>query len=231
MPNKPIYRIKDLESSDRPRERLAKVGADALSNAELVAILLRVGIAGENAVQLASKLLVTFGGLRGLQKATVAEVARVKGIGEAKAAQVKAAIELGRRLSLEGMEDKPFVGSPKMIFDLVQYKMANLPQEELWVLLLDTRNYILKIEPLYKGSLNASTVRVAEIFKAAIVMNAASIILVHNHPSGDPSPSPEDISLTRQAAEAGKLLDIEVLDHVIIGAGRYVSLKEKGLGL
>ena len=224
------YRIADMAVNDRPRERLAQVGAEALSNAELIAILLRVGIKGENAVQMGSRVLTTVGGLRGLHRASFTEVSAIKGLGEAKTAQLKAAIELGRRLSLEDTVEKPFLGSPRLVYDLVQYEMTAFTQEHLWVINLDTRNHLLKIEKLYKGSLNASTVRVGEIFRSAIQNNAASVILVHNHPSGDPSPSPEDINLTRVATQSGKLMDIDVLDHIIIGDGKFVSLKEKGLG-
>lgn len=224
------YRIADMAENDRPRERLELIGAESLSNAELIAILLRVGIKGENAVQMGNRVLTTVGGLRGLHRASFSEVAGIRGMGCAKTAQLKAAIELGRRLALEDTVEKPFLGSPKLVFDLVQYEMAAFSQEHLWVINLDTRNHLLKIERLYKGSLNASTVRVGEIFRSAIQNNAASIILVHNHPSGDPSPSPEDINLTRVVAQSGKLLDIDVLDHIVIGDGKFVSLKERGLG-
>lgn len=225
------YRIKDILSSERPRERLAREGAGVLSDAELLAILLRVGIEGENAVQLGNRLLTTFGSLRGLHQASVDEIAGIKGFGLAKAVQIKAAIELGQRMHTEETRSRPFIGEPRMIYDLVHIEMSAFNQENLWVIVLDTRNYVLDIVRLYQGTLNASTVRVGEIFEAAIRMHAASIILVHNHPSGDPSPSPEDINLTRQAAAAGKLMDIEVLDHVIIGTGKFASLKERGLGL
>lgn len=225
------YRITDLAVSERPRERLAEVGPGSLSNAELLAILLRVGVQGENAVQLGQRLLQDFGGLSGLHQAAFVEVCKQHGIGAAKAAQIKAAIELGRRMAAQSLEDRPAIHSPKDAADLVQYEMSALPQEHLWVILTDTRNRVLRIEKMYKGSLNSSTVRVGELFRAAIQHNAASILIVHNHPSGDPAPSPEDVSLTRAVVEAGKLLDISVLDHLVIGSGgRFVSLKERGLG-
>ncbi len=226
----PPYRITDLDENERPRERLARLGAQSLSNAELIAILLRVGVPGENAVQVGQRLLQTFGGLRGLHRAAFDEVCAQHGIGEAKAAQIKAAIELGRRLTLESPEERPAITSPADAARLVQYEMSALEQEELRVLLLDTRNRVLKISTVYRGSLNASQVRVGELFKDAIRRNAAAIIVVHNHPSGDPSPSPEDIAITRAIVEAGKLLDVRVLDHLVIGGGRFVSLKERGLG-
>jgi DNA repair protein RadC len=226
----PTYRITDLAESERPRERLARLGPQSLSNAELIAILLRVGVPGENAVQVGQRLLQTFGGLGGLHRATFEEVCAQHGIGEAKAAQIKAAIELGRRLTLESPEEQPVITSPADAARLVQYEMSALEQEELRVLLLDTRNRVQKISTVYRGSLNSSQVRVGEVFKEAIRSNAAAVIVVHNHPSGDPSPSPEDVAITRAIREAGELLDVKVLDHLVIGHGRFVSLKERGLG-
>jgi DNA repair protein RadC len=179
-----VYRITDLAINDRPRERLAEVGPQALSNAELIAILLRVGVQGENAVQLGQRLLNHFGGLAGLHKASFIEVCQQHGLGAAKAAQVKAAIELGRRMTLESPEERPAIHSPGDAAALVNYEMSALTQEQLWVLLTDTRNRLIGIEKVYKGSLNASSVRVGELFKAAIQRNAASILIVHNHPSG-----------------------------------------------
>lgn len=227
---KPTYRIADLAVDERPRERLARLGAGALSKSELLAILLRVGTEGENVIDLSSRLLQEFGGLRALHRASFEELCNVRGLGPAKAAQLKAAIELGNRMLLEDPETRPVIGSPEDAFALVQYDMLGLMQENLWVLLLDTRNRVIRIEKLYQGSLNASSVRVGEIFKAAIQRNAASIIVMHNHPSGDPKPSPEDIALTRALVQAGRLLDIDLLDHVVVGHGRYASLKEMGLG-
>ena len=224
------YRITDLHSSERPRERLAALGPQALSNAELLAILLRVGVRGENAVQVGLRLLQTFGGLSGLHRAAYAEVCEQHGIGPAKAAQIKAAIELGRRLTLESPEERPAIHCPGDAAALVQYEMSALEQEHLRVLLLDTRNRVLDIVEIYRGSLNASQVRVGEIFREAIRRNAAALIVVHNHPSGDPSPSPDDVAVTRAIVQAGRLLDIGVLDHLVIGQGRWVSLKERGLG-
>ncbi len=223
------YRMIDLDASERPRERLAEAGPEALSNAELLGILLRVGIPGENAVQLGGRLLASFGGLVGLHRATLDEVCSQHGIGMAKAAQIKAAIELGRRMAAASPEERPVIHAPKDAADLVMYEMMAFTQEQLWVILTDTRNRVISIEKLYKGSLNSSMVRVGELFKAAIQRSAASILIVHNHPSGDPTPSPEDIALTRGVIQAGKLLDVEVLDHLVIGAGKFVSLKERGL--
>lgn len=226
----PTYRITDLAENDRPRERLAKNGAGALSKAELLAILLRVGIRGENAVQMAQRLLNKNHGLLGIHRASFEELCDQPGIGPAKAAQIKAAIELGYRLAKEAPEDRPAIHSPADAAALIRDEMSVLEQEELWVMLLDTRNRLMEIVKLYRGSLNSSMVRVGEVFKSAIRRNAACIVVLHNHPSGDPTPSPEDVSLTRAIVSSGKLLDIDVLDHVVVGGGRFVSLKERGLG-
>ncbi len=224
------YRIKDIDPTDRPRERLAEKGPDVLTSAELLAILLRVGVKGENAVQLGQRLLNDLNGLAGIHKADFQEVCDQKGVGPAKAAQIKAAIELGRRLISQDPEAKKAIHGPGDAADIVKYSMMALDHEELWVLLLDTKNQVISTEKLYKGSLNSSMVRIGELFKAAIQRNAASIIVVHNHPSGDPTPSPEDIYLTKALVQAGKLLDIEVLDHIVIGGSSHVSLKDKNLG-
>lgn len=225
-----MYRITDLAEEERPRERLAKLGPKALTSAELLAILLRVGVPGENAVQVGQRLLQTFGGLTGLHRAAFDEVCNQRGLGPAKAAQIKAAIELGRRLNLESPDELPSIHSPADAAAMLQYEMSALEQEELRVMLLDTRNHVLNTYTIYRGSLNTSQVRVGELFKNAIRRSAAAIIVIHNHPSGDPTPSPDDVAVTRAIVEAGKLLDIDVLDHLIIGHGRYVSLKERGLG-
>lgn len=227
---KPIYRITDLPAEERPRERLARLGSQALTTAELLAILLRVGVSGENAVLVGQRLLKTFGGLLGLHRAPYEELCHQRGLGEAKSAQIKAAIELGRRLSLESPSERPIISCPADAAALVAYEMSALEQEHLRVVLMDTRNRVLDIVEIYKGSVNSSQVHVGEVFKAAIRRNAVAIIVVHNHPSGDPTPSPDDIGVTRAIVQAGKLLSVDVLDHMIIGQGRWVSLKERGLG-
>jgi DNA repair protein RadC len=224
------YRITDLAEAERPRERLARLGPQALTSAELLAILLRVGVSGENAVQVGQRLLQYFGGLNGLHRADFGEVCSQHGIGTAKAAQIKAAIELGRRLTQASPEERPAIHSPEDAAALVQYEMSALEQEELRVILLDTRNRVLHIDSVYRGSLNTSQVRIGELFRTAIRNNSAAMIVIHNHPSGDPAPSPDDVAVTRAIVQAGKLLDIEVLDHLVIGSGRFVSLKERGLG-
>lgn len=224
------YRITDLQTSERPRERLVEHGAQALSNAELLAILLRTGLEGANAVEVGRELLQTLNGLIGIQRASFDELKSIKGIGFAKAAQVKAAIELGRRITIASPGERSVINSPEDAANLVLYEMAALSQEELWVIYLDTRNRVLKISKIYRGSLNSSQIRIAELFKEAITTSAAQMIVIHNHPSGDPTPSPEDIAITRAIVSAGKLLDIEVLDHLVIGQGKYTSLKQRGLG-
>jgi len=224
------YRIHDMDEAERPRERLARLGAQSLSNAELIAILLRVGVRGESAVAMGQRLLQTFGGLAGLHRADFSQIQKMHGLGMAKAAQIKAAIELGNRLRLEAPEERPAIHSPADAAALVQYEMSALEQEEMRVMLLDIRNRLLSIVSVYRGSVNSSQVRVGELFKAAIRQNAPSMIVFHNHPSGDPTPSPDDVAVTRAIVQAGKLLDVDVLDHLVIGMGRFVSLKERGLG-
>ena len=227
---KPIYRIMDLHESDRPRERLASLGPQALTSAELIAILLRVGVKGESAVAVGQRLLNKFGGLAGMHRAPLADLKKQHGLGDAKAAQIKAAIELGRRLTLESPEERPTINSPADAAALVLYEMSALEQEHLRVVLLDRRNRVSEIVEVYKGSVNSSQVRVGEVFKEAIRKNASALVVIHNHPSGDPTPSPDDVAVTRAIVQAGKLLDVEVLDHLIIGQGKWVSLKERGLG-
>jgi DNA repair protein RadC len=224
------YRIRDLESSQRPRERLASLGATSLSNAELIAILLRTGIKGINAVQLGQKILMDCGGLAGLHRLSYTELCRMRGIGPAKAAQIKAAVELGNRFAASTPTEHPVIQSPEDAASLILYEMGALEQEHLNVMLLDTRNRMVKLVEVYRGSLNSSLIRVSEVFKEAVRANAAAIIVVHNHPSGDPTPSPEDISVTQAIVQAGKLLDIEVLDHIVVGKNKFISLKSRGLG-
>jgi DNA repair protein RadC len=219
------YRITDFEESQRPRERLETLGAEALSNAELLAILLRVGMKGANAVQIGQKTLDHFNGLLGVHRTGFTELCQVDGIGKAKAAQIKAAIELGRRINSLSIDSRRQISSPQDVADLVMYEMMALEQEELWVILLDTRNRLLGKDRLYRGSLNASSVRPVEVFKRAIRHNAASLIIVHNHPSGDPSPSPEDVNLTRVLLDAGRLLECPLLDHIVVGANGVASIK------
>jgi DNA repair protein RadC len=222
--------IREMPVGERPRERLEHYGAAALSNAELLAIILRGGVKGQSVLNLAQALLAKHGGLMGLARASFPELCAEHGIGPAKTTQIKAALELGRRLLIESPDARPQITSPADAANLIQLEMSVLEKEEVRVLVLDTRNRVLDIPTVYVGSLNTSVVRVGELFRDAIKQNAAAVIVVHNHPSGDPTPSPEDVRLTEMLVEAGKLLDVEVLDHLIIGQGRFVSLKERGLG-
>jgi DNA repair protein RadC len=222
--------IHDMPTGERPRERLLHYGPEALSTAELLAILLRTGSRGENVLDLATRLLVEFGGLGGLVRATGSELSAIRGVGEAKAAQLKAGLEIGRRLLTAAPHERPQITSPADAANLLMLEMGHLEQEHLRVLLLDTRNRVLASPVVYKGNVNTSVIRIAELLREAIRHNSTAMIIAHNHPSGDPTPSPEDVRVTRQIVEAGNLVDIEVLDHLIIGQGRYVSLKERGLG-
>ena len=224
------YRIGDMPAKERPRERIEALGPKSLGEAELLAILLRVGVRGESAIQLAQRLLRDLNGVTGIYKTPFAVLCEQKGVGKAKAAQILAALELGNRVRPENQDDKPLMNSPEQVAKLVEAEMASLVQENLWVLLLNTRCRLIGLEKLYQGTLNSSNVRISELFRGAIKKSAASIILVHNHPSGDPTPSTEDIVFTCSAIAAGQNLEIEVHDHLVIGGiGRYVSLREKGL--
>jgi DNA repair protein RadC len=222
--------IRDMAEYERPRERLIQVGAEVLSTAELLAIVLRNGPRGESVLRLAERLLIQFDHLPGLARATITELMEVKGVGDAKAAEIKAALEIGRRLVASAPEERPRVTTPDDAFHLLKSEMMFLDQEQLRLILLDTRNRVVRTPTIYVGSLNTSVIRVGELFRAAIRDNAAAFIIAHNHPSGDPSPSPEDITVTRQIVQAGKLLDVDVLDHIVIGHNRFVSLKQRGLG-
>jgi DNA repair protein RadC len=187
-------------------------------------------VPGLNVVQLAQKLLIEHGGWAGLQRLSFEELTQIHGLGAAKAAQVKAALEIGRRLLLVQSEQRPQITSPADVANLLLVEMAHLEQEHLRVVLLTTKHYVLKIPTVYVGSIDSSTVHVGEVFKEALRQNAAALIVVHNHPSGDPTPSPEDVVVTRQFVEAGRLLGVEVLDHQVIGQGRWISLRERRLG-
>jgi len=222
--------ISDFPADERPRERLQHYGAAALSNAELLAILLRIGSPGENVITLSTRLLKEFGGVPGLARAGFNDLIEIKGISTAKAAQLKAALELGRRLLLSSPDARPQITCPADAANFVMLEMSALEQENLRTILLDTKNRVLASPTVYVGNVNASIVRVSEVFREAVRENATAMIVAHNHPSGDPTPSPEDVQVTQNFVEAGDLLGIEVLDHVVIGHQRYVSLKERGLG-
>ena len=226
----PRYTIRELPASERPRERLQHRGAAALSNSELLAIILRTGVGGESVLDLATRLLVAYGGLGGLARASFGQLTQEHGLGVAKTAQLQAAFELGRRLLIASPDERPQITSPADAANLLMPEMGLLEQEELRTVLLDTKHHVLDSPTVYKGNVNTSVIRVGELFREAVRVNCVALIVVHNHPSGDPTPSPDDVRVTEQIVQAGKLLDIEVLDHLIIGRQRYVSLKERGLG-
>ena len=222
--------IRDLPASERPRERLRDFGASALSNAELLAIILRTGAKHESVLSLATRLLSTYRGLVGLARVSFGELCNEKGLGEAKAAQLKAALELGRRLSSTQPEERAVVRSPADIANLLLTEMGLLEQEHMRVLLLNTKNQVLAMPEVYKGNVNSTLVRMGELFRGAVREGCPALIVVHNHPSGDPTPSSDDVEMTRQMVEAGQILGIDVLDHIVIGRQSFVSLRERGLG-
>lgn len=220
--------LRQLPHNQRPRERMITYGADALSHAELLAILLRTGTKNQSAVELATNVLRQCGSLRQLVDMSTEELTAIKGIGQAKALQLLAGIELGKRVARSRLGDVVTVRSPYDAAMFVMEEMKYLKKEHFVCLFLNTKNHIIGKETLSIGTLNASLVHPREVFRAAIRVSSASIICIHNHPSGDPSPSAEDIQITQRLAEAGSLLGIEILDHLIIGDGKFVSLKEQG---
>jgi DNA repair protein RadC len=222
-------RIRELPDAPHPRQRLLSQGAGALSDAELVALVIGNGEL-EHAQQVAQRLLTEAGGVVGLQRLSIEELQQIDDIGDVRAARIKAALELTRRLVIAGFDERFQIRTPSDAAQLMLIEMSHLDQEHLRVICLDTKNRVQKIQTLYVGSLNSSLLRVGEIFKEAVRLNSAAIILVHNHPSGDPSPSADDIQVTRDVTAAGKLLDIDLLDHLVIGHGKWVSLRERGLG-
>ena len=222
--------IRDLPVHERPRERLRLLGAGQLSNPELISILLRTGVAGQSVMQLAARLLAAFGGLAGVARSSFTELCALTGISQAKACQVLAALELGRRAAGPAPADRPVIREAEDVYLLLRPQMAHLQQEQLRVLLLNTKREVLLIREVYRGTVSTASVRVAEVLRPAIRENCPNVIAVHNHPSGDPTPSPEDTSVTRRLRASAELLDIALLDHVVIGARGFVSMKDRGLG-
>ncbi|WP_235879533.1 RadC family protein [Robertmurraya siralis] len=220
--------IRDFPEGERPRERFEQSGPASLSNHELLAILLRTGTKEESVLQLSNRLLTNFEGLRLLKDATLDEITAIKGIGKAKAIQVLAAVEIGRRISNLSYDDRYIIRSPEDGANYVMNDMRFLAQEHFVCLYLNTKNQVLHKKTIFIGSLNASIVHPREVFKEALRRSSASVICLHNHPSGDPTPSREDIEVTKRLVEAGKIIGIEILDHLIIGENKFVSLKEKG---
>ena len=221
--------IRELPATERPRERLVLRGAGGLTAAELLALIWGSGTRGRSAVDLAADVLARYDGLTGLARATDLELASHAGIGEARAAQLVAAFELGRRLLADWPSGRWAIRGPRDVADRLILQMGRLEREELRVVLLDTKNHVLRVETVYQGNVSASLVRVGELYRDAVRLNAAAIILVHNHPSGDPTPSPDDLHLTAETLAAGRLLDIQLLDHLVIGHDAYVSLRDRGV--
>ncbi|NLM34240.1 MAG: DNA repair protein RadC [Clostridiales bacterium] len=222
-------KIMDLPVNERPRERLFRYGPENLSNSELLAIILRSGSRGENILNLCNRILMETGGLNGLLTSNVQDFMKLKGIKKAKAAQLLALAEISKRFRSYKSGEEYTISSPSAVADFVMESMRTLKQEVLKVILVNTKNKVILIKDVSVGSLNTSIVHPREVFAEAIKRNAASIIICHNHPSGDPTPSNEDINITHRLKECGKLVGIQVLDHIIIGNGSYVSMKEKGI--
>ena len=227
-------RIKDLPDSERPRERLVANGADALKNSELIAILLRTGMKGVSAIQVAEQLLQKFGSLDNLSRASLGDLRQVKGVGRDKAIALKSAFTLARRMAMELRQDGPVLDNPENVAMLLREENRAYEVEHFQVVLLNTRRKLIRVDQISQGTLDTILVHPREVFKAAISASAAALILVHNHPSGDPTPSEADVKVTRDLIRAGQLLKIEVIDHVILGrasaerAKDYASLKELG---
>lgn len=221
--------IRELPADERPRERLAMRGAGGLSSAELIGLLWGSGSRGRSAVDLAEDALARHDGLTGLGRASELELVALPGIGAAKAAQLAAAFELGRRLMADWPAGRWTIRSPRDVADRLMLQMGRLEREELRIVLLNTKNVVLRVTTVYQGNVSSSLVRVGELFRDAVRLNASGVILVHNHPSGDPTPSPDDLHLTAEALAAGRLLDIDLLDHLIVGHDAYVSLRDRGV--
>jgi DNA repair protein RadC len=221
--------IQDLPEEERPRERLLRQGAASLSTAELLALILRTGTASENAVHLSERILSHFDGLGRLTRATVEELKQFHGLGDAKIAQIMAALELGRRAALRPSGERPVIERAADAAELM-HDLRDLEQEHVRVILLDSGRGVIATPTVYIGTVNASLLRVSEVFREAITRNSSALIVAHNHPSGDPSPSPEDVEITRALTAAGKLLDVTVVDHIIVARRGWRSMREMGLG-
>ncbi len=227
---KKSFTVHDLPLSERPRERLLKLGVEALSTQEILSLILGRGIKGESVIVTAQNLLKEFGNLKGIANASIEELIQIKGIGQAKAAQLKAAFELAKRLENFPEETlKPVIKSPEDVIKVMKKHFKGKKKEHFWILSLDTRNRLINSKEVSVGSLDSTIVHPREVFKEAISASAASVIFVHNHPSGDPEPSEEDIKLTKRLVQAGDIIGIDVLDHIILGDRKYLSLKARNL--
>jgi DNA repair protein RadC len=221
--------LRELPLDERPRERLARRGPAGLTTAELIGLVWGAGTRGTSAVDLATDALARFDGLTGLARASDVELATLPGIGGARASQLLATFELGRRLLADWPAGRWTVRSPRDVAERLVLQMGRLEREELRVVLLNTKNAVLRVTTVYQGNVSASLVRVGELFRDAVRLDASGLILVHNHPSGDPTPSPDDLHLTAEALAAGRLLDVQLLDHLVIGHDAYVSLRDRGI--
>jgi len=220
--------IKELPLEERPRERLVQFGPEHLSAAELIGIILRTGTTNRSAVDLGKELLATYKDLRGIAKASLGELAKQIGVGQAKAVQLKAAFELGKRVLTANPIQLPSIKKPEDAYNLLKASFQDLDREHFKVIHLNTKNQVLKVETTAVGILSSSPVHPREVFKEAVKMSSAGLILAHNHPSGDPTPSQDDLLLTKRLYEAGEILGIRIIDHLILGDNRYLSLKERG---
>jgi DNA repair protein RadC len=221
--------LRELAPEERPRERLGLRGPGGLTSAELIALLWGSGTAGRSALDLATDALGAHGSLAALADASSVELEELPGIGAARAAQLVAAFELGRRLMADWPAGRVSIRSPRDLADRLVLQMGHLEREELRVVVMNTRNQVLSVRTVYQGNVSTALVRVGELFRDAVRQHAAATILVHNHPSGDPTPSPDDLHLTAEAVAAGRLLDIAVLDHIVIGHDAFVSLRDRGI--
>lgn len=223
-------RMLDIPENERPKEKLLRYGAESLSNPELLAIVLRTGTKGENVLNLSQKIIAELNGLNGILNASVKEMTKIKGVKEAKASQILAIAELFRRFNTyKSFNEFKRITSPREVANMFYGEMGASNQEVLKLIILNTKNEVIKIKDVFKGSLNSSLVHPREIFNEAIRSSAASIIICHNHPSGDPTPSSEDIKVTTRINQSGEIIGIKLIDHIIIGRNNYVSLKEKGI--
>lgn len=223
------FTIKEMPEEMRPRERMLRNGPEALTDVELIAILLRSGTPTSTSLELAAQLLARFEGIRGLMAAGIEELQEVKGVGPAKAIEVRAALELGRRVAASPAAERPVIRTPDDAAAVVMENFRHLDREHFGVLVLNTKHQVLAHDRVSVGTLNSSSVHPREVFKNAVRRNAAALVLVHNHPSGDPTPSRQDIELTRRLVEAGQIMGIEILDHIIVGDNKYTSFKAEGL--
>ena len=226
FPQEPPLTLRELPATEQPTSRAQQKGVQQLSTMELLAL----AIGGSDGLDIAARLLTRFGNLHKLVRTTPTSLETVAGVGPSTAMRLASILEMSRRLTGPVWEERPRITSPADGAALLMAEMQYLEQEEMWVILLNTRNQVLGVPVIYRGNLNSTVVRIAEVFRPAIAANAAAIIVAHNHPSGDPTPSPEDVRVTQEIVKVGKLLSIELLDHLIIGQQRFVSLKERGLG-